>query len=287
MTTALIPFNEMQALANSVVKSNMFGIKSPEAALALMAIAQAEGRHPGIVARDYHIISNKPTLKADAMLARFLDSDGKVEWHSYTDEKADATFTHPRGGSVRVEWDMKRAKQAELGGNGMWKKYPRQMLRARVISEGIRTVCPGVVVGMYTPEEVQDFEPQKKENVIEATFTHVAEPIAPVVKEPAKPHTIAIPMLADNSGSDWMAFGTEYAAALKSATTGAELEAWIILNAVGLGSLASAATKLHARILSIIAERREALKTTVQVDDALAIPDFLVRKEERLAEAAE
>jgi hypothetical protein len=32
------------------------------------------------------------------------------------------------------------------------------MLRARVISEGIRTVYPGVAVGIYTPEEVNDFD---------------------------------------------------------------------------------------------------------------------------------
>jgi hypothetical protein len=31
------------------------------------------------------------------------------------------------------------------------------MLRARVISEGIRSVYPGVIVGEYTPEEVGDF----------------------------------------------------------------------------------------------------------------------------------
>ena len=39
------------------------------------------------------------------------------------------------------------------------------MLRARVISEGIRTVYPGVVVGVYTPEEVSDMPQQG--NVIE------------------------------------------------------------------------------------------------------------------------
>jgi hypothetical protein len=33
------------------------------------------------------------------------------------------------------------------------------MLRARCISEGIRTVFPGVVVGTYTPEEAEDMAP--------------------------------------------------------------------------------------------------------------------------------
>jgi hypothetical protein len=33
------------------------------------------------------------------------------------------------------------------------------MLRSRVVSEGIRTVFPGVIVGTYTPEEAYDMEP--------------------------------------------------------------------------------------------------------------------------------
>ena len=36
------------------------------------------------------------------------------------------------------------------------------MLRSRCISEGIRTVYPGCVVGTYTPEEVEEFEPPKE-----------------------------------------------------------------------------------------------------------------------------
>ena len=35
------------------------------------------------------------------------------------------------------------------------------MLRARCISEGIRTVFPACVAGVYTPEEVADFAPAK------------------------------------------------------------------------------------------------------------------------------
>lgn len=38
------------------------------------------------------------------------------------------------------------------------KQYPRQMLRARVISEGIRTIFPGCIGSFYTPEEAQDFD---------------------------------------------------------------------------------------------------------------------------------
>jgi len=149
----------VQIMAMAIAKSGLFGIKTTDQALALMLIAQAEGLHPAIAARDYHIIQGRPALKSDAMLARYQQNGGKVQWHDYTDQKVSATFSHPAGGSVKIDWDMARAKQAGLGGKDNWNKYPRQMLRARVISEGVRATAPGCNTGFYTPEEVQDFEP--------------------------------------------------------------------------------------------------------------------------------
>lgn len=155
MSSAIVPVQEVEKMAQAICKSGLFGMKRPEEAMALMLIAQAEGRHPALAARDYHVIQGRPALKADAILARFQESGGKVEWLQLTDEVCEARFTHPQGSAV-ISWDLARAKKAELGGRDMWKKYPRQMLRARVISEGVRTVFPGVVVGVYEVEETRD-----------------------------------------------------------------------------------------------------------------------------------
>jgi len=161
MSTDIVPVADLEKMARAVAASKLFGMQNVEQALALMLVAQAEGLHPATAARDYHIIQGRPALKADAMLARYLASGGKVEWHEHGDTKVAATFSHPQGGSLRIDWDMERAKKAGLSGKDNWSKYPRQMLRARVISEGIRATNPAVAVGMYTPEEVQDFEPAK------------------------------------------------------------------------------------------------------------------------------
>ena len=153
---ASISFQQVERMAVAVAKSGLFGMKTPEQALALMIVAQAEGRHPATAAQDYHIIQGRPSLKADTMLARFQQAGGKVDWHTYSDAKCEGTFSHPQGGSVRIDWTMERAKQAGLTSKDNWKNYPRAMLRARVISEGIRTVYPGVAIGVYTPEEIED-----------------------------------------------------------------------------------------------------------------------------------
>ena len=160
--TNVVPFQEMQGMAEAVAKSKLFGMTDPNQVLALMAVAQAEGLHPATAARDYHIIQGRPALKADAMLARFQQAGGKVDWKCYTDEKVTGVFSHPNGGSLEVTWTLDQAQRVGLvkAGSG-WAKYPRAMLRARTVSEGIRSVYPGCVVGAYTPEEISDFEPSQ------------------------------------------------------------------------------------------------------------------------------
>jgi len=158
----LVHVNDIHTMAVAVVKSGLFGIKTVEQATALMLIAQAEGYHPALAARDYHIIQGRPTLKAETMMARFQQQGGKVDWKTLTDEEVTATFSHPSGGSATITWTIEQAKKANLTGKDNWKNYPRAMLRARVVSEGIRTVFPGVVLGVYTPEEVQDIPTQPK-----------------------------------------------------------------------------------------------------------------------------
>ena len=154
-----VPYSDMAKMAEAIAKSGLFGMKTADQALALMCVAQAEGRHPASVAVEYNIIQGRPALKADTMLARFQSAGGKVQWTTYTDSRVAAIFSHPNGGSIEVVWTTERAQAAHLIGKDNWQKYPRQMLRARVISEGVRTVFPGVAIGMYTPEEVMDFEP--------------------------------------------------------------------------------------------------------------------------------
>lgn len=146
---------DIERVALAIAKGGLFGSSDPNAVLTLCLLAQAEGQHPAVVFRDYHIIQGKPAKKADAMLRDFVQAGGKVEWHSLDDTIADATFSHPGGGTVRINWTMDRARQAQLA-TPMWKKYPRQMLRSRVISEGVRTVYPGATSGLYEVGEVQD-----------------------------------------------------------------------------------------------------------------------------------
>lgn len=148
---------DIEKVATAIARGGLFGSKDPYAVLTLCMLAHAEGQHPAVVFRDYDLIQGKPAKKAEAMLRDFIGSGGKVTWNRLDDECAEAEFSHPQGGTVTINWTLARATKAGLGGKDMWKKYPRQMLRSRVVSEGVRTVCPNATSGLYVPEEVRDF----------------------------------------------------------------------------------------------------------------------------------
>jgi len=154
-----VSLDEMQAFAEAAVKSKFYGFASVDQMLPLMIIAQSEGRSFASVVQEYSVIQGRPALKAESMLARFQKAGGHISWKELSDTRCAAVFSHPQCDPVEVDWDMDRARQAGLAGRGPWKTYPRAMLKARVISDGVRTAYPACLGGMYTPEEVSDFTP--------------------------------------------------------------------------------------------------------------------------------
>lgn len=155
----LVAVSDMQVMADAIVKSGFYGFKTKEQVMAVMLVAQAEQKHPATVVQEYDIIQGRPALKSQAMLARFQLAGGKVEWHEVSPKKCTGTFSHHSGGSLKVEWTIEMAKQAGVFRDGSgWTKYPEDMLRARVISRGVRAVYPACILGHYAVEEVADFD---------------------------------------------------------------------------------------------------------------------------------
>lgn len=212
-------------LASAVAKSNLYGIKTPEQAQVLMHLCRSKGLDPIQAVERYHIMNTgRPSMRADAMLAEFQARGGTVRWLERNATSVVAEFSHPQGGTIEVQWTIEMAQKAGITRNGTWQAYPRQMLTARVISEGVRTVLPGVVSGVYTPEEEGDIElsravppppppppaptrvprrapaqaapepvaPATPSNVTEAEYT----PVSQAAPEPAAPPETAAPPAA-------------------------------------------------------------------------------------------
>jgi hypothetical protein len=179
---------DITAMAQAITKSGLFGIKTPDQAVALMLVAQSEGRHPASVASEFDIIQGRPALKSQAALARFQAAGGKIQWTSRGPTKCAAKFSHPQGGDLEITWTMDRANAAGLTGKQTWKQYPDQMLSARVVAEGVRAVFPACLNGVYLAEEVQDFDtkPRQAKEVIELVQEAPSAKEVPSLPEPPK-----------------------------------------------------------------------------------------------------
>ena len=156
--------NEIKEMASILSKTKVLGTNNINEIASLMIIANENNAS----FTDYDIILGRVALKSQAVIKRFQNAGGKIKYIEMSDTKCIIEFSHEDAGSITIDWDMKRAAQAGLNLNKQnWKQYPRQMLRARCLAEGVRALFPACLDGLYLKEEVQDFnndKTSKKEN---------------------------------------------------------------------------------------------------------------------------
>lgn len=161
------PIHAIQVMGEMIWGSGMFGCVKPEQGMVLAMTCLAEGKAPLELAKTYHIIEGKLSMRADAMLGRYLTTGGKVKWLVRSDTEVKALWSKD-GNDVEIAATIEEYKNngVAIGANGKlktnWQKFPRQMLTARCISEGVRLLAPQIVSGIYTPEEVSDFSSQER-----------------------------------------------------------------------------------------------------------------------------
>ncbi len=151
--------DEMERLATSVFQSKLFpNIGSPQAALTLMLVCQADGLHPMQAIRLFDVIEGKPVMKAAAIQARFQQIGGKVEMVKCDATEARAIFSHPthQPKAIELSYTLKDAERAGLAGKKNWRENPADMLWWRLVSKVIRKIAPGIIAGISTPDEVED-----------------------------------------------------------------------------------------------------------------------------------
>jgi hypothetical protein len=153
------PMQAIKTLGLSIFKSGIFGLDKPEQGEILAMQCLVEKKSPLELARTYHFIQGQLAIRSDALLAKFQQAGGTVAWTERTDEKVKATFRKGTS-SADIVADMKEyvGNGTALGKDGKlkdnWKKWPRRMLTARAISEGVRLIAPECCFGTYVVEEL-------------------------------------------------------------------------------------------------------------------------------------
>ncbi len=156
--------DKFTVMATKIAQSGMFNIKNVNQAYTLMLIAEAEGKHFIDAMREYHVLNGKPVLQSREIQSRFQECGGRLKWVKSDDNEAEAVFFHDLGGEITIKWDINKAKKAGIyDSNPTWKKYPSNMLRARVITDGVIAIYPSCLKGALPQTIVEDTEEIKEE----------------------------------------------------------------------------------------------------------------------------
>lgn len=156
------PMSAITDLGKLFHQSQIMGVSTPGDGAVLALTCMCEGITPLEFAKTYHIIKGRPSMKADAMSARFRQSGGKCRWINLGDDgkEARAEFSYD-GQTLEIAYTIDDAKKV-MGKDRIdqpdsnWSKDRGAMLRARLITKAIRIIAPELIAGVYTPEELED-----------------------------------------------------------------------------------------------------------------------------------
>jgi hypothetical protein len=128
------------------------------------------------------IIQGKPAIGANLMAAA-VKRTGKYNYRvtKNTDKEVEIAFFENGQEIGKSSFTWEDAVKAQLSTKDIWKKYPRNMLFARALSNGIRWFTPDIYNGatVYTPEEMGAVVDEEG-NVIEVKSEPVTEsPVDP------------------------------------------------------------------------------------------------------------
>jgi hypothetical protein len=148
---------DARMLAKVAVDSKFFAVKSEAEALVILMTGRDLGLSSMQALRGISVVQGRPVLGADLMVAVVLASDKCEYWQSIESTPEKCTIETKRRGSrgpVRKTWTVEDARRAGLGGKGPWQQYPSQMLRHRCAADLARECYPDLLLGIYSPDEI-------------------------------------------------------------------------------------------------------------------------------------
>ena len=203
---ALVPVNpisreitpESWKMINSVAQMAIVYGWQPEA----MAIVALRGWELGFtVSASLEVIYAIPSaqgirtaVSATAMKA-LINRSGVLESFKREDKpgldnlpySCTVTMVRRDGTSYAATFTMDDAVRAGLAGKDNWTKYPKTMLYNRALTECARTVCPEIITGLYTPDELGvETDQSGKPVTVDTTWTAVddKESVAEIARYP-------------------------------------------------------------------------------------------------------
>ncbi len=163
---ALLPTQEQiktqLQIADQLQKSGFFPdtIKNPGQAFAVIQYGQEIGLSPMVALANIYNIQGRPSPKPEILHALIRMKFPKAILRPVEESSKGVTWEAARPGdpASKFSFTWEDALRAELpsGKNAhSWKKYPKNMMRARVIADIARALFPDVILGLsWTPDEL-------------------------------------------------------------------------------------------------------------------------------------
>ena len=162
------PVNAVVVIGTAIAKSRLFGCETVEQGQVLALECMVRGMPPLTLAEKYHLIQGKLSMRADAMLAEFNARGGKHKIKERSPERVAITlildgesqdFSFSWEEALLESFVYSKVKgpdgQLLLKDNYATPRRRMQMLWARVVSDAVRAIMPGVNQGRYTPEDLE------------------------------------------------------------------------------------------------------------------------------------
>ena len=144
------------SIGETFYKSGMFAdIKSAQQAVVKIMAGAEMGISPFQAMSGIHIIQGKPTIGAGLMASR-VKASGKYNYKvtEMTDKVCTIEFIE---GGESIGTSSFTIEDAKKAGTKNLDKFPRNMLFARAMSNGVRWFCPDIYEGpVYVPEEMEN-----------------------------------------------------------------------------------------------------------------------------------
>ena len=166
MTRNSMTHAELVEAGKLVATSEMFGKINPASGYMIAAICDQKGISYLEFNETYNWMHNAPTMKADAMLAKFVELGGRYKMIERTADRAciEVEFEGNKH-TFSITWEEVKDEPFTMKQDGKTTKSnyatPRkrmQSLASRAVSDAVHTVCPQACKGIYTTEEQETFE---------------------------------------------------------------------------------------------------------------------------------
>jgi hypothetical protein len=149
--------------------------------MAIATQAMLWNMDPFVVAQKTHPVSGRLGYEAQLVMA-VVQNSGAIRGTFRFEYRGEGSSIECRSGAVlrgdtEVTWgEWLSASSVTTKNSPLWKTNIRQQMSYLQAKNWARLYCPGAILGVYSPDELEDIEPKPAERRVDLTMGEIAPP---------------------------------------------------------------------------------------------------------------